>query len=174
MSKYKQIGYTCFALTFFLLLSNLIVAQSFPAFTMSSVGIISNTKSNSTAISFTSNAACIDVQTGIAVLSGTRANGQFVVNCNVPLKFNTLGIKLFPNPVIGSTKVKFLNTPPLTENFSLTVWTMEGAMAISRKESGYNIFQGVIIDMSKLIAGTYIIKIESDNYVDAIKFIKAN
>jgi hypothetical protein len=174
MSKIKQLSFVSVAYIFCMLISNITIAQSMPAFTMSSVGIIGNTKSNATAINFLSNANCIDVQTGIAVLSGTRANGQFVINCDVPVQFNALGIKLFPNPVVGLTKVKFLNTPPLTEYFNLTVWTMEGAMAISRKETGYNIYQGVIIDMGKLIAGTYIIKIESANYVDAIKFIKAN
>jgi hypothetical protein len=174
MSKYKKIGVTVIAFFLCLLLSNTGSAQLSPTFTMSSVGMIGNTNSNATAISFTSVANCLDVQTGIAVLSGTRANGQFVTNCDVKVKFNTLGIKLFPNPVIGSTKVKFMNTPPLTENFNVSVWTMEGGVILSRKESGYNIFQGVIVDMGMLIAGSYILKIESANYADAIKFIKAN
>jgi hypothetical protein len=174
MSKYKQISITGFALFLCLLLSTTTHAQLIPAFNMSSVGIIGNTNSNATAISFKSAANCLDVQTGIAVLNGTRANGQFVTNCDVNVKFNTLGIKLFPNPVLGATKVKFINTPPLTENFNVSVWTMEGGVVLSRKETGYNIFQGVIIDMGQLIAGPYIMKIESANYADAIKFIKAN
>jgi hypothetical protein len=116
----------------------------------------------------------LDVQSGIAVLNGIRSNGQFVTNCDVNVKFNTLGIKLFPNPVITSTKVKFINTPPFNENFNVTVWTMEGGIILSKKETGYSIFQGVIVDMGVLIAGSYILKIESANYADAIKFIKAN
>ena len=174
MSKHKQIGFIGFVLFLSLLFSNTSSAQLSPAFTMSSVGMIANTNSNATAISFKSAANCLDVQTGIAVLNGTRANGQFVTNCEVNVKFNTLGIKLFPNPVLGATKVKFINTPPLTENFNLSVWTMEGGVIFSRKETGYNIFQGVIVDMGMLIAGSYILKIESANYADAIKFIKAN
>ena len=141
---------------------------------MSSVGIIGNTNSNATAISFKSVANCLDVQTGIAVLNGSRANGQFVTNCDVNVKFNTLGIKLYPNPVLSTTKIKFINTPPLTENFNISVWTMEGGILFSRKETGYNIFQGVMVDVGMLIAGSYILKIESANYADAIKFIKAN
>jgi hypothetical protein len=81
---------------------------------------------------------------------------------------------LFPNPVLGATKVKFKNIPPLTENFNLSIWTMEGAVIYTSKASGYNIFQGVIINMGQLIAGSYIMKIESATYADAIKFIKAN
>lgn len=174
MSKYKQISITSFALFLCLLLSTTTYAQLIPAFNMSSVGIIGNTNSNATAISFKSAANCLDVQTGIAVLNGTRANGQFVTNCDVSVKFNTLGLKLFPNPVLVAAKVKFINTPPLTENFNVSVWTMEGGVVLSRKETGYNIFQGVIIDMGQLIAGSYIMKIESANYIEAIKFIKAN
>ena len=174
MSKYKQLGIAGFVLSLSFLLSKTSSAQLSSAFTMSSVGIIGNTNSNAIAISFQSVANCLDVQTGIAVLNAPRGNGQFVTNCDVNLKFNTLGLKLFPNPVLNSTKVKFLNTPPLTENFNVSVWKMEGGFVFSRKETGYNIFQGVIIDMGMLIAGSYIMKVESTNYADAIKFIKAN
>ena len=143
-------------------------------FMMSSVGILSGSASNATAINFKSNANCIDVQTGIAVFKGVRSFGDFAVNCEVTQQFNSLGIKLFPNPVRTTTKVKFINTPPLSDNFNLTVWNTEGAMLYSRKETGYTLFQGVLIDLSNLASGTYVIKIESTQYVDAIKFIKAN
>lgn len=172
MSKYQQIGFTGFILC--ILFSIQTSAQLSPAFSMSSIGMIGNSNSNATAISFKSVANCLDVQSGIAVLNGTRANGQFVTNCDVNIKFNTLGIMLFPNPVLGATKVKFKNTPPLTENFNLSIWTMEGAIVYTSKTSGYNIFQGVIVNMGQLIAGSYIMKIESASYADAIKFIKAN
>ena len=141
---------------------------------MSSVGVLSGSSSNATSINFKSNANCIDVQTGIAVFKGTRSFGDFAVNCAITQQFNSLGIKLFPNPVRTSTKVKFINTPPLTETFNLSIWSTEGAMLFSKKETGYNIFQGVLIDLSSLASGTYVLKIESTQYVDAIKFIKAN
>jgi hypothetical protein len=44
----------------------------------------------------------------------------------------------------------------------------------TQKETGYNLFQGLNIDLSPLVAGTYVLKIESPAYVDAIKFIKSN
>jgi hypothetical protein len=72
------------------------------------------------------------------------------------------------------TKVKFTNTPPLTESFNLSVWTTEGVLLSTRKESGYSLFQGINLDVSALGSGTYVLKIESENYVDALKFIKAN
>jgi hypothetical protein len=60
----------------------------------------------------------------------------------------------------------------LTEIFNLTILTTEGLLIKSQKETGYNIFQGLNIDLSDLIVGTYVLKIESPAYIDAIKFIK--
>ena len=164
--------------TFLLVATTLTITQSAnaqsAAFVMSSIGMIANTSSNVAAVNFKSSATCLDVQSGVAVLNGTRANGQFAINCEVTMKFNTLGIKLFPNPVSTTAKVKFANTPPLTETFNLSIWSTEGGLISTRKETGYNLFQGMTLDLSGLNSGTYVLKIESDNFVDAIKFIKAN
>jgi hypothetical protein len=158
---------------FFLCAIHLVKAQT-GLFVMSSVGAMAGTSSNGLAINFNSIAACIDVQTGIAVLNGARGNGQFAINCEVTMKFNSLGIKMFPNPVNNATKVKLKNTPPLNDIFNLTIWTTEGLLIKTQKETGYNLFQGLNMDLSALIAGTYVLKIESAGYMDAIKFIKTN
>ena len=141
---------------------------------MSSIGRMGNASSTISALNFKSIASCIDVQSGVAVLNGARGNGEFAFSCEVVMNFNSLGIKLFPNPVNSSTKVKFINAPPLTEQFNLQVYTAEGQFISSKKESGYNLFQGITIDLGTLTSGTYILKITSTGFVDAIKFIKAN
>ena len=141
---------------------------------MSSIGSMGAASGTVSALNFKSSASCIDVQSGVAVLNGTRGNGEFAFSCEVVMNFNTLGIKLFPNPVNSNTRVKFINAPPLTEQFNLQVYTAEGQFISSKKESGYNLFQGIAIDLSKLTSGTYILKITSTGFVDAIKFIKAN
>ncbi len=143
-------------------------------FMMSTFGALPGTASNGSAIQFNSITACIDVQTGIAVMNGPRGNGQFALNCEVTMRINSLGVRLFPNPVNHFAKIKLNNTPPLTENFNLSIWTAEGMLIRTQKETGYNLFQGLTIDLSGLTNGTYILKIESPAYVDAIKFIKAN
>ena len=149
-------------------------AQSSASFMMSSMGSIPGASNTGMAIQFNSIATCLNVQNGVAVLNGVRGSGQFAINCEVTLKINSLGIKLYPNPVNTTTKVKLVNTPPLTETFNLSVWTTEGALLSTRKESGYNLFQGINLDVSALGSGSYVLKIESENYVDALKFIKAN
>ena len=141
---------------------------------MSSIGMMGNASSTINALNFKSSTTCIDVQSGVAVLNGKRGNGQFAMNCEVTMKINSLGVRLFPNPVNHNTKIKLNNTPPLMETFSLSIWTTEGALIRSQKETGYNLFQGLNIDLSGLTNGAYILKIESQKYMDAIKFIKAN
>jgi hypothetical protein len=141
---------------------------------MSSIGMMGNASSTISALNFKSVATCIDVQSGVAVLSGSRGNGEFAFSCEVVMNFNSLGIKLFPNPVNSNTRVKFVNAPPLNEQFNLQLYTAEGQFISSKKESGYNLFQGINIDLGTLSTGTYILKITSTEFVDAIKFIKAN
>ena len=173
INKAQTISFYIALIGAIILVPQVIKAQS-AAFMMSSVGAIANTTISSSAINFKSTAKCIDVQSGVAVLNGTRAHGQFAINCQVTMQYNTLGIKLFPNPVSSNTKVKFVNTPPLTETFNLSIWTAEGNLINTRKELGYNLFQGLTLDLGGLTSGTYVLKIESTQFVDAIKFIKAN
>jgi hypothetical protein len=140
---------------------------------VSSIGNFAGTTSSISAIQFKSISTCIDVESGMAVLTGKRAAGEFAINCEVSLKYNSLGVRMFPNPVHAQAKVKATNTPPLNETFNLTVWTADGVLINSRKETGYNLFQGLTIDLSNLKSGTYVLKIDAPKFVDVVKFIKA-
>ena len=143
------------------------------AFIMSSVGGLQNMSNNSMAVTFSSSATCLNVQNGTAVLTGDRGTGNFAINCEVNTKMNTLGIKLYPNPVIATTKIKFIKPPPLNDQFNISIWGADGFKITSGKATGYQLFQGMPLDFSMLQAGSYIIQIESDKYTDALKFIKA-
>ncbi len=159
---------------FFLILVVMLSTTTQAQIVMSSIGMMGATAGSVSALNFKSTATCIDVQSGVAVLNGARGNGEFAFSCEVAMNFNSLGIKLFPNPVNNNTKVKFVNTPPLTELFSLEVYSAEGQFISSKKETGYNLFQGITMDLGALTSGIYILKITSTQFVDAIKFIKAN
>ena len=153
---------------------NLEAQQMTGTFIMSSVGGIENASNNSMAITFNSSATCLNVQNGTAVLTGDRGTGNFAINCEVNAVFNSLGIKLYPNPVGANTKVKFINTPPLNAQFSITIWNAEGLQVGNVKATGFEIFQGKQIDFGSLSVGSYVIQIESEKFIDALKFIKAN
>jgi hypothetical protein len=70
--------------------------------------------------------------------------------------------------------VKFINTPPLNDQFNITIWNSEGLQIGTAKATGLEILQGKKIDLSSLSVGSYVIQIESEKFIDAIKFIKAN
>lgn len=152
----------------------LIAVSSKSQIIMSSIGVLPGTSSNISAINFKGIATCVDIQTGVAVLKGERGNGEFAYSCEISMKFNSLGIKLFPNPVNSATKIKFTNSPPLNEVFNLQIFNTDGQFISSKKEIGYDLFQGITMDLNNLHSGTYVLKIESTNFVDAIKFVKAN
>lgn len=140
---------------------------------LSSVGAYHNASSISTPIHFMSTNTCIDVQTGLAILKGYRSNGLFVLNCAIDWDQQHLGLKLYPNPVDGNTKLKLTNTPTLNAIFAVYIWTEEGKLIQKQTESGYNLYQGIQLDLSHLQAGGYVLKIIAENFTDAIKFIKA-
>jgi hypothetical protein len=142
------------------------------AFFMSSVGSIQNFSNNSISIVFSSNSTCLNLQNGAAVHNSERGSGLFVSNCLVNTKINQLGIILFPNPVSSTTRVKFKNTPPLDDVFLISIWNVKGFKIYSTNAKGYELYQGKLLDFSTINAGTYIIKIESEKYIDAFKFIK--
>lgn len=142
-------------------------------FTMSSTGSFNGTTSMAAPIQFKSVNTCIDVQSGVAVLTGKRNNGEFAINCEVGMKNQSLGIKVFPVPTTNTAQVKFIQTPPLEDEFTLTIFTIDGRQLLQRKEKGYSLFQGVSLDVSHLSPGTYVLKIESAKYMDVVKFIKA-
>lgn len=171
-NKIQGVALRFLVASFFIVLFN--VNATAQGFMMSSVGNLSNTSNNAASVYFKSNANCIDVQSGIAVFNAVRNSGEFVVNCTITQVFNSLGVKMYPNPARKNSVIKFINTPPLTENFSVTVWTSGGALMSSKKETGYSLFQGVMLDVTNLTSGTYILKIESPQYLEAVKFIKAN
>ncbi len=62
---------------------------------------------------------------------------------------------------------------PKSELFRISILSAEGFEVMARKEAGFTIFQGINIDLANLIAGTYILKIESPHFMDAVKFVKS-
>lgn len=144
-----------------------------PAFMLSSIGPSSVTGAPmATSINFSSIYNCLDVKTGLVVLNGIRNSGEFALSCELNLQINQLGIKMFPNPVETTTKIKLTKNPSLNEYFNVSILSTEGVPIKSIKELGSNLFHGISMDLSFLNAGTYVLKITSEQYIDVVKFIK--
>ena len=170
---------TCFKLVgvFFLmttLVSKSTYSQDAHGIIISSVGQIGNLSNNSMPIDFSSKNSCINIQNGVAVLIGDRSKGEFVISCKTPVKLNTLGAMLYPNPVTSKATVRLKNKPMIDEDFMLTVWSIEGASLFSERLNANELLLGKSINLGGLTSGTYLITVESSRYTEAIKFIKAN
>lgn len=141
-------------------------------FLMSSIGPIPGTSSNMTALNFKSNSNCMDVQSGLAVLNNTTRLGNFDVNCILSTQFNTLGLKLFPNPVQSNARLRLSSNPSTYQNFKISIWNTDGHMISQSYESSAQLYQGLLMNLNNLVAGSYLLKAESSVYIEAIKFIK--
>ena len=143
-------------------------------FLMNSVDMMPGITITAPAVNFKSISSCVNITTGIDVFIGKHGKGEFDVNCQIAFKINSLGIKLYPNPISDNSKVRILIMPPTSEFFTLTIWTTEGQLVETRKESGYNLYQGVPLGVKNIQSGSYVVKIQSVSFIDVIKFVKAN
>ena len=139
---------------------------------MSSMGMLPGTTNNASAIMFKSNTTCIDVQSGLTIFNQSRSMGEFNINCIVAQQFNVLGMKLFPNPVVSNARLKLNNLPSINQVFNVSVWDNQGNLISNTRETSIQLFQGITLSLNHLVAGSYILKIESPLYLEAIKFIR--
>jgi hypothetical protein len=158
-----------------ILASNFLYSQNqVNAITFSSVGVITNFSNNSMPFHFTSKNGCVDVQNGVAVLIGERSKGNFIVNCKTPVKLNSLGTVLYPNPVSTKTTIRFTKKPLYDEDFVLAVLSIEGNLLFSAKVSASELALGRVVNLSGINLGTYLITVESSHYKETIKFLRTN
>ena len=118
------------------------------AFIMSSVGGLQNMSNNSMAVTFNSSATCLNVQNGTAVLTGDRGTGNFTINCEVIAVFNSLGIKLYPNPANNQL---IIETGSANDKFSFTVYSIDGKLLNEKTISG----EKATVDVNNLPVGFY-------------------
>jgi hypothetical protein len=143
------------------------------AFIMSSVGSIPNLSNNSMAVNFKSTATCFGIQNGAAILIAERGKGKFTNYCIENVKMNALGLRMYPNPVVTKAQVKLSKLPPVDEVFNWSIWTSDGLKITGEKTTGYELFQGKMLDLRGLHSGIFILQVESNNYKEIVKFIKA-
>ena len=114
---------------------------------MSSVGSIPNLSNNSMAINFTSNASCFRIQNGAPIFIAVRGKGKFTNFCVENIKLNSLGIKIFPNPVASKAQVKLSTLPPVAELLGTNIAPLESSEDVRRVTQGI-----VALHREKLVA----------------------
>ena len=141
---------------------------------ISSLGVYNSTNCISNPIQVKSVSKCLDVQTGIAVLNGYRNLGDFLMDCEVSLHTNKIEIKMFPVPVQNAAIVKYSNSGSVSDEYTISIWSINGILLLQQKELGSNLFNGVTLNVVFLPPSTYLLKIESSLNYDILKFIKSN
>ena len=175
----------CFKNIFFIVL----LGMSFPkildaqqqggAFIMSSVGSLTNMSNNSMSVTFNSSAACLNIQNGTAVIIGDRGVGSFAINCDVTTHFNTLGIKMYPNPVKNELYINILHANKGNDMIELLD---EKGVKLKEKIVVYNGMGALEIwNLAGLKAGQYFVNIRHTHPVTgrlikkgAFKILKVN
>jgi hypothetical protein len=158
------------SLSFFLYF--IIYTVSAQNFIISSIGRLKGVSSNSSAFVISNSSNCLNAYSGIALFETPKNNGKFEITCFVNYEFNKLGLVFYPNPTRVISHVRFIKIPPLDEIFSISIWSIQGNLLLSQKESGYNLYNGIELNLNKLIPGSYILNIETSRFFDTIKFIK--
>ena len=76
---------------------------------------------------------------------------------------------IYPNPVIGSSVQ--INTLNFAGNTSIEVYDLQGRMVSSKILDNINSSESVLVDVSDLSNGTYVVRVASDSKVLATKLI---
>ncbi|HIG58158.1 MAG TPA: T9SS type A sorting domain-containing protein [Flavobacteriales bacterium] len=76
---------------------------------------------------------------------------------------------IYPNPVIGSSVQ--INTSNFAGNTSIEVYDLQGRMVSSKILDNINSSESVLVDVSDLSNGTYVVRVASDSKVLATKLI---
>jgi hypothetical protein len=142
-------------------------------FFISSFGKLTTSSSYSYPVSLNSLKNCIDIKSGLAILTAPRGTGEFSINCNTNLIFNNLGLNIFPNPVRYIATIKVNNLPVTNEDFVVSVYSGDGTILVSStKKTIPELKTGFQFDCSQIPDGLYVLKVYSSNYIDIIKFLK--
>lgn len=105
------------------------------------------------------------VSNGKYVLTQGFHQGTIEISSGIETKSDPFGITIYPNPVNEQLFIQFERKPHLIQ---IEIFDMAGQKLISRDINT----SGQSVNLHELSAGTYILKIQSDNYFETYKILK--
>jgi len=147
--------------------------SSAQVFQMSSIQKLDNHSFLSQPISFSSSIKCIDVQTGISLLTAEQNTGDFIIVCELPLELKDLYIQVYPNPASSNALIKFSKQIPLDDRYLISIFSINGMLLLQQIAQGQQLLDGLPISIQNLPVGTYLISIESPLFQKGGKLIKS-
>jgi hypothetical protein len=154
---------------FFFYASDLLHAQQ-PV--ISATGMMNHHIVQMDPLMFSSQLTCLDLRTGLSVYYGKRVVGDYNLNCKVDLFETKIGVQFYPIPTNQQGTLKSRYLLPFDKKFEVCIISMDGKILFTQIYTGLMLFNGVQIQTNNLIAGTYILKVYSEDWQEACKFIK--
>lgn len=158
-------------ISLFLSSTNLCKAQSL-SFQINSIGNTPNMTVSSLSFQLDNTANCLFVGNGLSIYQTKLSAAPFKLDCVVPISFDKLGLKIFPNPIGNRPKIQFLHKSPSNTLFAIRFYNVEGKLVLEQSKTGFELSAGVLLNTSSLFAGNYIVQVQSANSVDLIQVIK--
>jgi len=125
-------------------------------------------------VSISKNADCLRLNTGLAVYMAERGTGAFVLACKTNTETPDVEIKLFPNPVYTYARLVSMALLSQERQLTLTVLDAAGRTVMTLQRPSDQLYAGIVIEMSRLGAGSYFLRIDGQKIHRVIPFIKAN
>ena len=155
---------------------NLLCAQITVSYSIGGIGggtlgssLKTSTYSNSLMISGTK---CYTVTNSLSKFT-VPSTGKFFTSCDVNPKYININIKVFPNPAVEYTIIKFLNKLEFDNKFKITLYSNQGQLISFADVTQDELLSGYKYNLSSLSDGVYVIQISSSQMIQSYKIIKS-
>lgn len=142
------------------------------SFQINSIGNNPNMTTSSLSFQIENLANCIFIANGLSIYKPIVKTTNIQKGCFVPIQFDHLGLKLYPQPMGDHPKIQLTKAQIPDGNFIIRIYNIEGRLVFEEMKTGLALSTGSIINTSKLFAGTYIVQVISENSIDIIQAIK--
>ena len=146
-------------------------AQSM-SFQMNSFGNTPQMTISGLSFQFENISNCFFVGNGLAIYQSKSSTAPFKIDCIIPISFEKNGLKIFPNPIGNRPKIQFIQPNQSATLFNIRIYNIEGMLVLDETKNGFELSTGVLLNTSRLIAGSYLVQVLSPNSLDLLRIIK--
>ena len=146
-------------------------AQSM-SFQMNSFGNTPQMTISGLSFQFENNANCLFVGNGLAIYQSKNSSAPFKLDCIIPISFEKNGLKIFFFFFCNRPKIQFIQPNQSATLFNIRIYNIEGMLVLEETKNGFELSTGVLLNTSRLIAGSYLVQVLSPNSLDLVRIIK--
>ena len=122
--------------------------------------------------------ACFNLANGVNTYEQGKS-GLFTNNCEVipsviERNIIKLNLRVFPNPVVTTVTVKSLDVLQVSEALLVTVYDISGQLVKTTKTNFYELGKGVVMNLTGLANGVYVLRVASPTASAEFKLIKVD